>query len=82
VGAALAAALRSRIAPPIALALAADAGLGVLGEHTNPRYRAVGLALGRWLPAAGWLAFAALLLHTPLAYPHSLRAPTSALSDT
>jgi hypothetical protein len=77
--AALAAALGSRVAPSIfgamiAFALAADAGLSALAERARPGYRALGLALARGLLAAGWLAFAALLLHTPLAYPDTLRA--------
>ena len=77
-GAAFAAAVGSRIAPPvfgaiIAVALAADAGLGALAEPATPGGRALGLVFARWLLAAGWLAFAALLLHTPLAYPDTLR---------
>jgi len=84
VGAALAAALGSRVAPSIfgsmiAFALAADAGLSALGERASLGYRALGLVLARWLLAAGWLAFAALLLHTPLAYPDTLRALITAL---
>ena len=77
--AALAAALGSRVAPSIfgamiAFALAADAGLSAWGERASPGHRAPGPALARWLLAAGWLVFAALLLHTPLAYPDTLRA--------
>jgi hypothetical protein len=63
----------------IAFALAADAGLNALSERSGLGYRALGLVLARWLLAAGWLAFAALLLHTPLAYPDTLRALITAL---
>src|SRR5215475_4298229 len=64
VAAALAAGLGSRVAPPVfgavlALALAADWGLSALAEPEGS-YRARGVALARWLLAAGWLSFGVL----------------------
>jgi hypothetical protein len=81
-GAALAAALGSRMAPPffaatVAIALAADALLSALAASGARGRRRLAFA---WLPlAAGWLAFALLIADMPLAYPDGLRTLITAL---
>lgn len=81
--AAVAAALASRMAAPllgamIAIGLAGNAGmLAVHGTQTARWAR--GRALGWGLNALGWIVFAVLLLHTPLAYPDVVRTLAAAL---
>jgi len=83
-GAAVAAALGSRIAAPlfggiVAVALAANAVVFALCETAGGSRDAPWWILGWGLLAAGWLGFAVLLLHTPLAYTDLLRVFVSGL---
>jgi hypothetical protein len=77
-GAAVAAALGSRMAAPlfgaiVAVALAANAVVFALCETAGASRDASGRTLGWGLLATGWLVFAFLLLHTPLAHTDMLR---------
>jgi hypothetical protein len=81
--AALAAALASKMAAPlfgamIAVGLAGNAGMLAVHETEVARW-ALGRALAWALAAAGWIVFAVLLLHTPLAYPDALRTAAAGL---
>ena len=77
-GAAVAAALGSRIAAPffgaiVAVALAGNAFVFALCETANATPNARWRPVGWGVLAAGWLVFAFLLLHAPLAYTDPLR---------
>jgi hypothetical protein len=76
--AAIAAALASKMAAPlfgamVAVGLAGNAGMLAVHGTQTARW-ALGRALGWGLNGLGWMVFAVLLLHTPLAYPDALRA--------
>ena len=81
--AALAAALASRMAAPLfaaMLAVGLGANAGMLAVHAAPPARwALSRAVGWGLVVVGWIGFAVLLLHTPLAYPGTLRAVAAGL---
>jgi len=81
--AALAAAFASTMAAPLfaaMLAVGLGANAGMLTVHAAaPARWALSRALGWGLVAVGWIGFAVLLLHTPLAYPGTLRAVAAAL---
>jgi hypothetical protein len=81
--AALAAALASKIAAPLFAAMLAfglGANAGMLAVQAAPPARwALSRALGWGLAVVGWIGFAVLLLHTPLAYPGTLRAVAAGL---
>jgi hypothetical protein len=81
--AALAAALASKMAAPLFAAMVAvglGANAGMLAVHAAPPARwAVARALGWGLAVVGWIGLGVLLLHTPLAYPGTLRAVAAGL---
>jgi hypothetical protein len=81
--AAIAAALASRIAAPLfgamlAVGLAGNAGMLAVHGTQTARWGLVRV-LGWGLDGLGWIVFAVLLLHTPLAYPDTLRAVATTL---
>ena len=81
--AAVAAAFASRMAAPlfgalVAVGLAGNAGMLAVHGTQTARW-ALGRSLGWGLNGVGWISFALLLLHTPLAYPDALRALAAAL---
>jgi hypothetical protein len=81
--AALVAALASRMAAPLfaaMLAVGLGANAGMLAVHAAPPARwALSRAVGWGLVVVGWIGFAVLLLHTPLAYVSTLRAVAGGL---
>ena len=81
--AAIAAALASRMAAPlfgamVAIGLAGNSGMLAVHGTQTARW-ALGRALGWGLNGMGWIVFAVLLLHTPLAYPDALKALAAGL---
>jgi hypothetical protein len=81
--AAIAAALASRMAAPlfgamVAVGLAGNSGMLAVHGTQTARW-ALGRALGWGLNGMGWIVFAVLLLHTPLAYPDALSTLAAAL---
>jgi hypothetical protein len=81
--AAMAGALASRMAAPLfgamlAVGLAGNAGMLAVHGTQTARWGLV-RALGWGLDGLGWIVLAVLLLHTPLAYPDTLRAVAAAL---
>jgi hypothetical protein len=81
--AAVAAALASRMAAPlfgamVAVGLAGNAGMLAVHGTQTARW-ALGRAFGWTLNSVGWIVFAVLLLHTPLAYPEALKSLAAAL---
>src|ERR1700741_1249652 len=75
--AALAGAFASTMAAPLFAAMLAGglgANAGMLTVHAAaPTRWALSRALGWGLVVVGWIGFAVFLLHTPLAYPGTLR---------
>ncbi|HSS69375.1 MAG TPA: hypothetical protein VLQ46_01860 [Casimicrobiaceae bacterium] len=81
--AALAGAFASTMAAPLfaaMLAVGLGANAGMLTVHAAaPTRWALSRALGWGLVVVGWIGFAVLLLHTPLAYPGTLREVAAGL---
>ncbi|HTR58969.1 MAG TPA: hypothetical protein VMM27_12400 [Casimicrobiaceae bacterium] len=81
--AALAAAFAWNMAAPLfaamlAVGLGANAGMLTVHAAAPPRW-ALCRTLGWGLVVVGWIGFAVLLLHTPLAYPGTLRGVAAGL---
>ena len=83
VAAAIASALASTMAAPlfgamVAVGLAGNAGMRAVHGTQTARW-VLGRTLGWGLNSLGWIVFTVLLLHTPFAYPDTLRGLATAL---